>query len=383
MKIGIVTIALSHGGAERVAVTLANVFSQRGHQVIIFTDLNESIIYVPENSIKLIGVLKERNQGFKRWIKAISTIRNSVKREKPEVIIGIMGLCTLFTYIACLGLRIPIIMTEHNSFERPDSAPFSFKEKLFKFVINRLYKHITVLTEADKKTIGNRFKNVAVMPNPLLLNPLHEIHSREKRILAAGRVDAWYTKGFDVLVKAWNQIYNKYPEWRLEIAGLCDILAHYEEIPNLIEKYGIGERTKLLGYRTDVEQLYRDSEIFVLSSRYEGFGLVLIEAMSQGCAPIACDFKGRQKEIIGDPPKSSLNREDFQKAGIEICENGILCEPDNVEALAQAMEKMISDEDYRRNVQQNAVKRTEFYNLERTGERWEKFLEKVIKLKHS
>lgn len=380
MKIGIVTIALSHGGAERVAVTLANVFSQRGHQVIIFTDLNESIIYVPENSIKLIGVLKERNQGFKRWIKAISTIRNSVKREKPEVIIGIMGLCTLFTYIACLGLRIPIIMTEHNSFERPDSAPFSFKEKLFKFVINRLYKHITVLTEADKKIIGNRFKNVAVMPNPLLLNPLHEIHSREKRILAAGRVDAWYTKGFDVLVKAWNQIYNKYPEWRLEIAGLCDIPAHYEEIPNLIEKYGIGERTKLLGYRTDVEQLYRDSEIFVLSSRYEGFGLVLIEAMSQGCAPIACDFKGRQKEILCPEGVSCSKSQD---SGMEICENGILCEPDNVEALAQAMEKMIRDNEFRHKVQQNAVKRTEFYNLERTGERWEKILEKVIKLKKS
>lgn len=402
MKIGIVTIALSHGGAERVAVTLANGFSQRSHQVIIFTDLNESIIYVPENSIKLIGVLQERNQGFKRWIKAISTIRKSVKREKPEVLIGIMGLCTLFTYIACLGLHIPIIMTEHDPFERPNSAPFSFKEKLFKFVINRLYKHITVLTEADKKTIENRLKNVAVMPNPLLLTPLHERHPREKRILAAGRVDAWYTKGFDVLVKAWNQIYSKYPDWRLEIAGLCDIPAHYEEIPNLIKQYGIAERTKLLGYRTDVEQLYRDSEIFVLSSRYEGFGLVLIEAMSQGCAPIACDFKGRQREIIGEtnqlethpsPPclgrvlnstesiiiNSSLNREDFQKDGIEISENGILCEPDNVEALAQALEKMMEDEEYRHKVQVNAIERSRFYDTEHTMVRWENYLNSIIK----
>ena len=218
------------------------------------------------------------------------------------------------------------------------------------------------------------------MPNPLLLTPFYEDHSREKRILAAGRVDAWYTKGFDVLVKAWNQIYNKYPEWRLEIAGLCDIPAHYEEIPNLIEKYGIGERTKLLGYRTDVAQLYRNSEIFVLSSRYEGFGLVLIEAMSQGCAPITCDYKGRQKEILCP---EGVSRFKSQDSSLEICENGILCEPDNVEALAKAMEKMISDEDYRCKVQQNAVNRTEFYNLERTGERWEKFLEKVIKLKHS
>ena len=227
------------------------------------------------------------------------------------------------------------------------------------------------------------------MPNPLLLTPFYEEHSREKRILAAGRVDAWYTKGFDIVVKAWNQIYIKYPEWRLEIAGLCDLPPYYGVISNLIKEYDIGVRTKLLGYRTDVEQLYRDSEIFVLSSRYEGFGLVLIEAMSQGCAPIACDFKGRQKEILCPEGVSCSKfiRQDSsassQNSSMEICENGILCEPDNVEALAQAMEKMISDEDYRRKVQQNAVKRTEFYNLERTGERWEKFLEKVIKLKHS
>ena len=195
------------------------------------------------------------------------------------------------------------------------------------------------------------------------------------------------------MVKAWNQIYHKYPEWRLEIAGLCDRPRNYLRIVNLIQDFKIEDRTKLLGYRTDVEQLYRDSEIFVLSSRYEGFGLVLIEAMSQGCAPVACDYKGRQGEIIGDPPNclslrpatvgSSLNMEDFQKDHLKICENGILCEPENVEALAQAMDKMISDEEYRRKVQQNAVKRTEFYNLERTGEHWEKFLEKVIKLKKS
>ena len=383
MKILLVCVKLNGGGAERVGVLIANSLAERGHQVSIVSNLYEPVVYDVDKRIGIHSMNPNTTNEYKKWGAAIINIRKEISREKPDIIVGIMYLCSLAAKIASIGTGIPVVMTEHNSFERPESAPFKKKDLFFKFKVNKIYDYVTVLTEADKKVIGNRLKRVEVMPNPLLLKPYYEEHQREKRLIAAGRVDAWHYKGFDILVKAWNQIYHKYPEWRLEIAGLCDRPRNYLRIVNLIQDFKIEDRTKLLGYRTDVEQLYRDSEIFVLSSRYEGFGLVLIEAMSQGCAPIACDYKGRQKEIIGDPPKSSLNREDFQNGGIEICENGLLCEPDNVEALAKAMEKMISDNKFRHKVQQNAVKRSEFYNLERTGERWEKFLEKVIKLKHS
>lgn len=380
MKILLVCVKLNGGGAERVGVLIANSLANRGHEVSIVSNLYEPIVYEVDKRISIHSMNPNTTNEVIKWGAAIKNIRKEIKRDKPDIILGVMFLCSLAAKIASVGTGIPVVMTEHNSFERPSTRPLSWKSKFFKFKVNKIYDYVTVLTEADKRVIGNRLKRVEVMPNPLLLAPFYEEHSREKRILAAGRVDAWYTKGFDVLVKAWNQIYIKYPEWRLEIAGLCDLPPYYGVISNLIKEYDIGERTKLLGYRTDVEQLYRDSEIFVLSSRYEGFGLVLIEAMSQGCAPIACDFKGRQKEILCPEGVSSSK---FHDSRIEICENGILCEPDNVEALAQAMDKMISDEDYRRKVQQNAVKRSEFYNLERAGERWEKFLEKVIKLKHS
>lgn len=380
MKILLVCVKLNGGGAERVGVLMANSLANRGHEVSIVSNLYEPIVYDVDKRISIHSMNPNTTNEVIKWGAAIKNIRKVVKREKPDIIVGIMYLCSLAAKIASFGTGIPVVMTEHNSFERPESAPFKKKDLFFKYKVNKIYDYVTVLTEADKTVIGDRLKKVEVMPNPLLLKPYYKEHQREKRLIAAGRVDAWHYKGFDVLVKAWNQIYIKYPEWRLEIAGLCDLPPYYGVISNLIKEYDIGERTKLLGYRTDVEQLYRDSEIFVLSSRYEGFGLVLIEAISQGCAPIACDFKGRQKEILCPEGVSSSK---FHDSRIEICENGILCEPDNVEALAQAMEKMISDEDYRRKVQQNAVKRTEFYNLERTGERWEKFLEKVIKLKHS
>lgn len=390
MKILLVCVKLNGGGAERVGVLMANSLVERGHQVSIVSNLYEPVVYDVDKRISIHSMNPNTTNEYKKWSAAIINIRKEISREKPDIIVGIMYLCSLAAKIASIGTGIPVVMTEHNSFERPESAPFKKKDLFFKFKVNKIYDYVTVLTEADKKVIGNRLKRVEVMPNPLLLKPYYEEHQREKRLIAAGRVDAWHYKGFDILVKAWNQIYHKYPEWRLEIAGLCDRPRNYLRIVNLIQDFKIEDRTKLLGYRTDVEQLYRDSEIFVLSSRYEGFGLVLIEAMSQGCAPIACDYKGRQGEIIKPKqtsyPHISSGREDFDthnSHSIDLTDCGVLCEPENVDALAQAMDKMISDDEFRHKVQQNAVKRSEFYNLERTGERWEKFLEKVIKLKHS
>lgn len=375
MKIGIVTVALSHGGAERVAVTLANGFIQRGHQVTILTDLNEPIDYIPDKRIKLVGILKERKEGLKRWIKAIITIRQIAKQDKPDVIIGIMGLCTLMAYLACLGLRVPVVMTEHDSFERPKNAPMSKKEWVFKFCINKLYNHITVLAEADKKFIGNRLNNITVMPNPLLLNAIYDVPQKDNIILAAGRIDSWYVKGFDVLIKAWARIEKKYPNWRIDIAGILYNPRDYMPIPNLIKELKLENRVHLIGFQKDVEKLYRKSNIFVLSSRFEGFGLVLIEAMSQGCAPVACDYKGRQREILCPEGVSGFKSQD---SSMEICENGILCEPDNVEALALALEKMIVDDKYRNHVQKNAINRSKYYTLDNTITRWEDYLHSFI-----
>jgi len=313
-----------------------------------------------------------------------------------------MEICTFISYLAALGLNIPVIMTEHNSFERPASAPMSFRKKLFKFWINKLYKHITVLTPADKQYIGNRLKNIEVMPNPLFLKPVKVIPSKDKTALAAGRVDDWHYKGFDVLIKSWKKIQDfndnvnvddNLRDWWLKIAGagntnslnyLKPLLTDADWVQTeggwKSEKYHI----EFLGFQKDMESLYKKSEIFILSSRYEGFGLVLIEAMSQGCAPIACDFKGRQREILCPEGVSSSKfiRHDSsassQDSVFEVCENGILCEPDNVDELADAIQKMLIDNDYRKTCQQKAIERSKFYSLDNIISRWEDLLKNII-----
>ena len=380
MKIFIVCNNLGNGGAERVGVNLANGFADHGHQVFIITDIHQKANYPVDGRIKILPFYKNDDEKSNKWRKTTLNIRKYAKIEKPDVIIGIMTACTFISYVATLGMDIPIIMTEHNPFERPSYAPLNFKQKLFKFWINKLYKKVTVLTEADKLYIGTRLKNVAVMPNPLFLAPIKEIPHKEKTVLAAGRVDDWHYKGFDILLQAWSRIMkneeNEIKEnanWWLKIAGAgkqesfeylmsilkdSDFKCHVSSDGQMIwssEKYHI----EFLGFQKDMESLYKKSEIFVLSSRYEGFGLVLIEAMSQGCAPIACDYKGRQREIIQDDSQ------------------GLCCKPDHVEELADAIQKMMIDKDYRKTVQQNAIERSKFYELDHIISMWEDLIKKI------
>lgn len=428
MKIAIVQVALSHGGAERVGALIANGLSRKGNDVIILTDLNEPITYKTDLNVAVYDFVGKRTNKYIKWIKTIRNIRRVIKKEKPDAIIGIMGLCTLVTYIACLGMHIPIVMTEHYGFERPGNAPLSFKEKLFKFHINKLYSAVTVLTEADRKVIGKRLGKIFVMPNPLFLKPVETIPQKEKTVLAVGRIGAWYVKGFDVLLQAWSKIISneqleisnydysqdgKPSHWWLKIAG-AGKQESFEYLMNLLpdgewvfndnvndnhlntkntgensfdtdkqnsQKSGIWRSEKyhieFLGFQKDMESLYKKSGIFVLSSRYEGFGLVLIEAMSQGCAPIACDYKGRQREILSPLQGDSLKVNGYSDHGIEVTENGILCEPDHVEALADAIQKMMIDENYRKTVQQNALERSKFYELDHIISMWEYLLNKV------
>lgn len=399
MKIFIVQSHLGGGGAERVGVLLANGFSAREHQVIVATDLTTSGHYHPDATVKLINIISSYPNVIVKWLQAIKNLRKELKEEQPDVIIGIMQLCSIVSFLSSVGLSIPIIMTEHNAFERPKHSPLSFVEYVSKFYVNKLYKGVTVLTNADKGIIGNCLKKVYVMPNPLSLAPIQKISKRPKTILAIGRLDAWHVKGFDVLIRAWAHVVSSFKfqvstdGWKLQIAGTgSEESLNY--LKQLCKENGVEDSVEFLGFRKDVEKLYQESSIFVLSSRYEGFGLVLIEAMSQGCACVACDYKGRQREIISPPPtlprregepsieSQSLgtrnSKPETRNYKFEACENGILCEPDDVESLAAGIQKMIEDDEYRESVRMNAVERSRNYSTENTMARWEKLLNQLV-----
>lgn len=359
MKILIVCNSLGGGGAERVGVNLANGFAKKGHQISIITDVFQPSTYPVEPNVTIIPLCKKGKGKFEKWIGAIGIIRNIAKREKPDTIIGIMQLCSLVAKIAVLSLNIPVIMTEHDSFLRPDSFKLTLWEKISKFHLNKLYDCVTVLTEADRQLIARRLKNIVVMPNPLTFETTKELPLKDKIILSAGRLSSWHVKGFDLLIEAWSKIAHEFPEWKLQIAG-DGKPSDFDYLTNIAKKLGVINRIDFLGYRTDMLQLYQKAAIYVLGSRSEGLPMVVIEAMSQGCAVVAIENFGRTKEIITSKKE------------------GLLCKMEDTNDLAEKIAEMIRNDEYRQDVQKNSIERSKYYSLEHIITMWENLIQKLI-----
>ncbi len=385
MNILIYVRSLDNGGAERVASLWAKGFNKQGHNVSIVLDtLFTPIKYnVPQQitvirqfqpSAKILARLIDfvkLNKTTSRFFERIwnnlprffrsKRLANVIQARNPDTIVIVMPEFYQRVKRALNKIKrhTPIIVTDHNPFERPDYAPLSPQGEKEKFIDSRDYDFLTVLTEADKlvlekKMDANFMKKVSVLPNPLTYEPLKSIPPKEKIILAAGRLDDSLYKGFDLLLMAWAKIHKSYPDWKLKIAGG----GNKQPLLKACQKLGITDRVDFLGF-IDIQKQFEKAEIFVLSSRYEGFGMVLTEAMSQGCASIACDYKGRQREIIENDAQ------------------GLICPPDDDNAIAGAICKVITDEQYRHDLQKNAIERAKYYELPNIMQRWNEIFEKL------
>lgn len=358
MRIVILVHNLTNGGAERVASLWAQGFSQRGHSVVmVLYDKNSPLTYKIPSSVTIHNIAPSYHfVGFVIPI-LIYRLRRVLKAEKPDVIIDVLP--AWWKLFSTMGLKSTVIATEHNSFERPETAPFTIFEKIHKFYLNKIYNKVTVLTQVDKKTIGNRMSNVYVLPNPLAITPISEkqfdLKSKKNIILAVGRVEAWFVKGFDVLIKAWAEVSNERKDWKLIILGGKEG-AGRSYLEKLCKDLSVKESVDFIDFQSRIEKYYQQASIYVLSSRYEGFGMVLLEAMSQGCACIVCDNKGRQREIL-------------KNSG-----NALICEPDNVKELAKSIITMINNEQIRSDYQKNAIKCAHYYSLDHIMDMWDEII---------
>lgn len=342
-----------------MALTLANGLAQRGHDVFLFADPTREITYQPLQNVHLRFYNSNKHKLHKKIysILIVLDIRRFIREEKPNAIIGIAG---HFAFVAKLavrlsGLRIPVFYSDHNALERPAGVTMPWNERFYKFCFSRFCSAYTVLTQVDRKVVENRLKNVVVMPNPLGIGPCKEVPAKSNTILSVGRLGVWHCKGFDILINAWSKIERDFPDWTLTLVGggtECDV----RRIRQMMHDAGVDRRMNLVPFTQNIIDYYRRASIFILSSRYEGFGLVLIEAMSQGCACVACDFKGRQKEIIEDGT------------------DGLICEPENANMLSERITRLIKDNALRRKIQQEAIKSITRFFPAAYAESWEKLL---------
>lgn len=364
MKIFLVCNSLGGGGAERVHVNLANGFAQRGHEVYLVADTNMEASYPVDETVKVLPLCPKSDNKFVKWGKAIGWLRKNIKQYRPDVVIGNMDFCSFISRLASMGLAIPVIFTNHHALESQVYKIYKTTEISDSF-LPRFMSATTLLTIADQEYMARKYhqkKNIFVMPNPLSFTPVSNIPPKENVIFAAGRLNNWRYKGWDILISAAERLAPLLREekWKIQIAG-GGTKSETEVIEKMISMAHVEDLVELLGYRTDMESLYRRSAIYCLSSRSEGLPMVLIEAMSQGCAPVACENLGRTKEIVTNESE------------------GLLFKTGDVDDLAKQLSIMITDCDKRTKIQNSAVKRSEFYLIENIVDMWEDLLKNVVK----
>ena len=355
------------GGAERVTVNLSDELVRRGHSVSIA--LTENIIdYNLDSRIKLYVYRQERvYRGNIMFIRKMYLLLNRVteylgtrriiKESKPDVIVASWGSKT--EPILHFHGKIPVIASEHNTFDR-EHEPWERKKR---FYTNKKFNKVIVLTEYDKEFTKSYLNNTQVIPNPLTFNPIpsdefNSLFSLRKNILACGRINAYHVKGFDNLIIAFSKVAGLYPEWDLDIAGAGDNI-NIEILRKIAKENGIEDRVHFLGFCQNINEVMKKHSFFVLSSRSEGFGMVLTEAMAMGCPCVSYALTG-PGEIIKD--------------GVD----GILVENQNIDKLAEAMSVMMRDKDLRKRLSRNALETVTRFSVEKITDQWESLFKQVI-----
>ncbi|MBD5290048.1 MAG: glycosyltransferase family 4 protein [Bacteroides sp.] len=362
MKILFVCPSLAYGGAERVCVSWANGLIRLGHSVDILLPNNAPIIYKPSPKVQIVH-LPVLQSVFLKHIPIVNDIvrlRKLILKNKYQIIVEVLHYLYFPIRLATWSIKrkIPIVYTTHTALERPLNVRLPLKSRIVHFYTNRLYDYITVLTNRDKEILNSKkFNNVTVLHNPLFLAPTQPISAKKQKIiLSVGRVDRWYYKGFDLLIQAWNKVYPKHTDWKLNIVGNASE-ATLSYLQSLVENK---DSIEFIPFTENIKKLYEEAAIYCLSSRYEGWGLVLVEAMSQGCAAIACDFIGRQAEIIDDG------------------KNGLLCTPGSFNSLADKLETLLSDEMLITKFQEEAPKSLEKFQEDIIARKLETLLKQLI-----
>lgn len=214
--------------------------------------------------------------------------------------------------------------------------------------IVRRFDKFVVLTNEDRGYWGN-LPNIEVIPNAAMHVSDAYSDVMNKRVIAVGRLD--YQKGFDRLVQAWQLVRHtgKFTDWKLDIFGQGE---WREMLQQMIDKAELQDSVRLNRPTKQIGEEYVKSDMLVMSSNYEGFPMVMIEAMACGLPVVSFDYKCGPKDII--------------QPGI----NGLLVPNGDIQALADAMMKVMEDEAYRKMLSLNARKVVDTYSEEAVMAQW-------------
>ena len=367
MKIILVIYSLSYaGGAERVLTIMANYWAERGWKVCVatfdhgenkpFYNLSPLVKHEPlslasESSNPLGSILNN----YKR----VTRLKHYFTQKKPDVIISFVAKRNILTLLSTLKTGIPVIVSERKN---PALSSEGFVSRyLKKWLYPKASGVVCQTKEMLDYFLPTLEKNAVIIPNPALkagenrLSP--EISLPEGKLLfAVGSMNSKEKvkqKGFDLLLLVFYTLVQKYNDWNLVILG------DGPERQVLIDKakdLHLENRVYFPGVVENIHSVLKHGDLFVLSSRYEGFPNALTEAMSCGLPAVSFDCPTGPGEII--------------RNGID----GWLVHPEDLEGLEDALSKMMADKDLRKKMGEKAADIVTRFDIEKIMEQWESII---------
>lgn len=319
------------GGMERVLMTKANYLTDRvGHEVFIVTSQQHgrSSFFSFSDRIKFydLGINYDEDAHrnlfvrtslkwykMNRHRKLLSDYLNEVK---PDIVVS------MFDYEFCFLHKIKDGSKKVLEFHFCKRQKIIEAQNFLMRLIQRMriygwrrkiakYDKFVVLTEEDKMDWGC-ISNIVVIKNPIMGIPKEKSNYEERKILSIGRIS--FQKGFDRLVKVWALVAPKYPDWELVIRGGGDSSGLQKQVDEL----GISDSISIKPATTSISDEYLSSSILVMTSRYEGLPMVLMEAMSYGLPVIAFSFHCGPKDLISPAWGSIVPDGDIKSFALEL-----------------------------------------------------------------
>lgn len=356
------------GGMERVLYNKVKYFSEQMHWdvTVVTTDQHNRLPFYPfpesvrmidlginysEDNVKrtfgkIYGYLKKRKK-HRRLLEEL------LMQEKADIVVSLYPSESSFIPYIKDGSR-KVLEIHYCKFFRLQYGRKGLLGAIDKWrtwqderIVRRFDKFV-VLTNEDRGYWGN-LPNIEVIPNAAMFVADRYSDVSVKRVIAVGRLD--YQKGFDRLIQAWEIVNKsgKYDDWRLDIFGQGD---WKDMLQGMIDKKGLNGSAFINKPTKNIGDEYANSSMLVMSSNYEGFPMVMIEAMACGLPVVAFDFKCGPKDIIRNE------------------ENGLIIHNGDIKALADGIMKLMEDTENRKRMSLNARKIVDTYSEKAVMEKW-------------
>lgn len=353
------------GGMERVLANKANYLAALGYEVVIVSTDRFGLppFFHLDDKIRQINlhIEYEGNNGKSFWNKLLhfplkqwkhkKRLTEVLMRERPDITISMFNHDAGFITKSKDG-SVKLLEVHFSKFKR-----LQYNRKgLWRLVdlwltkqdekTAKRFDRFVVLTEEDKENWGNQ-EHICVIPNANTFSPIRTAALDAKKVIAVGRYS--YQKGFDRLIDAWRIVAKTCPDWQLEIVGEGD---EKETLQNLIGRYGLTEKVKLVPATSAIEEVYFGASVMVLSSHYEGLPMVLLEAQSFGLPIVSFACQCGPKDIVEDG------------------ETGYLVPEGNVEQLAERLVNVMTNETLRKAMGRRAKEASHRYDEDRVMKQW-------------